>query len=221
MEHTELFETLRQYGVIPVIAIESPESALPLADALIAGGLPVAEITFRTAAAGEVIATLKKERPELILGAGTILTLENLRLAHEYGAQFGVAPGLNPAIVAEANRLNMPFIPGVLTPSEIEHAMGLGAKVLKFFPAEESGGVAMLKALAAPYRHTGVKFVPTGGVTAANLESYLAQDVVLVVGGTWVAKKEVIAAQDWDTIRANCRQIREIVARVRGEKQVA
>ncbi len=218
MGYTELFETLRQYGVVPVIAIESPESALPLADALIAGGLPVAEITFRTAAAGEVIATLKKERPELILGAGTILSLENLRLAHEHGAQFGVAPGLNPEIVKEAQRLGLPFIPGVLTPSEIEHAMGLGARVLKFFPAEESGGVAMLKALAAPYRHTGVRFVPTGGVTAANLESYLAQDVVLVVGGTWVAKKEVIATQGWDAIQTNCRQIREIVARVRGQK---
>jgi 2-dehydro-3-deoxyphosphogluconate aldolase/(4S)-4-hydroxy-2-oxoglutarate aldolase len=218
MEHPELFEMLHQYGVVPVIAIESPESAVPLADALIAGGLPVAEITFRTAAAGEVIATLKKERPDLIVGAGTILTLENLRLAKEYGAQFGVAPGLNPAIVKEARRLNLPFIPGVLTPGEIEHAMGLGAKVLKFFPAEEGGGVAMVKALAAPYRHTGVKFVPTGGVNVGNLESYLALDVVLMVGGTWVAKKEVIAAQDWETIRANSRQICEIVARVRGRK---
>lgn len=214
----ELFETLRQYGVIPVIAIESPEAAIPMADALIAGGLPVAEITFRTVVAGEVIATLRKARPDLLLGAGTILTLENLRLAKECGAQFGVAPGLNPAIVEEARRLNLPFVPGVLTPSEIEHALGLGAKVLKFFPAEESGGVAMLKALAAPYRHTGVRFLPTGGVSASNLEHYLALDVVLMVGGTWVARQETIAAKDWAAIQANCRQIREIVARVRGNK---
>lgn len=218
MEETELFEALHHYGVIPVIAIESPDLAIPLADALIAGGLPVAEITFRTAAAGEVIATLRRARPEMIVGAGTVLTLENIRLAKECGAQFGVAPGLNPEIVEEARRLNLPFIPGVLTPSEIEHALGLGAKVLKFFPAEESGGPAMIQALAGPYRHTGVKFMPTGGIHINNLESYLKLDIVLMVGGTWLARKETIAAQEWDAIQANCRQVREIVARIRGGK---
>jgi len=218
MEHTELFQTLHEYGVIPVIAIDSPELAIPLADALIAGGLPVAEITFRTAAAAEVIATLRKARPEIILGAGTVLTVENLRLAKECGAQFGVAPGLNPEIVEEARRLNLPFIPGVLTPSEIERALGLGAKVLKFFPAEESGGPAMLRALAGPYRHTGIQFMPTGGINAKNLESYLKLDIVLMVGGTWLASREAIAAREWDTIQANCRQAREIVAQIRGGK---
>lgn len=218
MEETGLFEALHYYGVIPVIAIESPDLAIPLADALMAGGLPVAEITFRTAVAGEVIAALRKARPEMIVGAGTVLTLENLRLAKECGAQFGVAPGLNPEIVEEARRLNLPFIPGVLTPSEIERALGLGAKVLKFFPAEESGGPAMLQALAGPYRHMGVKFMPTGGIHIHNLESYLKLDIVLMVGGTWLARKETIAAQEWETIQANCRQAREVVVRIRGRK---
>ncbi|MDW8068636.1 MAG: bifunctional 4-hydroxy-2-oxoglutarate aldolase/2-dehydro-3-deoxy-phosphogluconate aldolase [Anaerolineae bacterium] len=218
MEEARLFEMLYRYGVVPVIVVESPDLAIPLADALIAGGLPVAEITFRTAAAAEVIATLRKERPEMIVGAGTILTLEHLRLAKECGAQFGVSPGLNPEIVEEARRLNLPFIPGILTPSEIERALGLGAKVLKFFPAEESGGPAMIQALAGPYRHTGVKFMPTGGINLHNLESYLKLDIVLMVGGTWLARKETIAAQEWETIQANCREARAIVAQIRGDK---
>jgi 2-dehydro-3-deoxyphosphogluconate aldolase/(4S)-4-hydroxy-2-oxoglutarate aldolase len=211
----ELFETLYGYGVVPVISIADAELALPLADALIKGGLPVAEITFRTAAAGEVIAALNKERPDLILGAGTILSVENLRLAKEYGAQFGVAPGLNPEIVKEAQRVDLPFAPGVVTPSEIERAIGLGAGILKFFPAEASGGVGMLRALAGPYAHLGIRFMPTGGVNSSNLEGYLSSDAVLAVGGSWVARRDVIAAEEWDEISENCRQVRELVDRLR------
>lgn len=216
MTEQELFETLYEYSVIPVIAIADADLALPLADALIKGELPVAEITFRTKAAGEVIATLKEERPDLILGAGTILSVENLRLAKEHGAQFGVAPGLNPEIVEEARRLGLPFAPGVATPTEIERAIGLGANVLKFFPAEVSGGVGMLRALAGPYAHLGVRFIPTGGVNSSNLEGYLSLDAVLAVGGSWVARKNAIAAQRWDEITENCRQVRELVTRLRG-----
>ena len=216
MDQRELFETLQGYGVVPVIAIEDADSALALADALIEGGLPVAEITFRTAAAGEVIATLNRERPDLILGAGTVLSIENLRQAKEHGAQFGVAPGLNPAIVTEAQALGLPFIPGVVTPTEIEQALGLGATVLKFFPAGASGGVSMLKSLAGPYRHTGVKFVPTGGVSLDNVGSYLALDVVAMVGGSFVASKAAIAGRKWDEVRDICRQVGELVARIRG-----
>lgn len=216
MDQQQLFETLGKYAVVPVIAIDSVESALPMADAMIEGGLPVAEITFRTAAAGEVIAKLKEQRPNLILGAGTILTLENLKMAKQAGAQFGVAPGLNPELVAEAKKLDLPFIPGTVTPSEIERAYSLGAKILKFFPAGASGGVAMLNALYAPYRHLGIKFMPTGGVKMNNLEQYLSSDAVAMVGGSWVAKKDVIAAGKWDQIRENCREICELVGRIRG-----
>jgi 2-dehydro-3-deoxyphosphogluconate aldolase/(4S)-4-hydroxy-2-oxoglutarate aldolase len=202
--------------VVPVIAIESVDSALPLADALAEGGLPVAEITFRTAAGGEVIARIAKERPNVILGAGTVLSLENLRAAKAAGARFGVAPGTNPDIVAEAARLGLPFIPGVVTPSDVERALALGAKIQKFFPAEASGGLNMIKALAAPYGHTGVKFMPTGGVTPANLEEYLKNEAVLCVGGTWIATKELISGKKWADIRDNCRKAMEIVRKVRG-----
>jgi len=216
MTHEELLQTMKKYGVVPVIAIESVDAALPLADALAEGGLPMAEITFRTKAGGEVIARIGKERPNVILGAGTVLNLENLRAAKASGASFGVAPGTNPDIVAEAARLGLPFIPGVVTPSEVEKALALGAKIQKFFPAEASGGLAMIKALAAPYGHTGVKFMPTGGVSLANLEEYLKNEAVLCVGGTWIATKELIAAKKWDEIRDNCRRAMEVVRKVRG-----
>jgi 2-dehydro-3-deoxyphosphogluconate aldolase/(4S)-4-hydroxy-2-oxoglutarate aldolase len=216
MTQEELMKSLKGYGVVPVIAIEAVESALPLADALAEGGLPVAEITFRTAAGGEVIARIAKDRPNLILGAGTVLSLENLRAAKGAGARFGVAPGTNPDIVAEAARLGLPFIPGVVTPSEVEKALALGARIQKFFPAEASGGLAMIKALAAPYGHTGVKFMPTGGVSPANLEEYLKNEAVLCVGGTWIATKELIKEKKWGDIRDNCRKAMEIVRKVRG-----
>ncbi|UCH22684.1 MAG: bifunctional 4-hydroxy-2-oxoglutarate aldolase/2-dehydro-3-deoxy-phosphogluconate aldolase [Deltaproteobacteria bacterium] len=215
MNKQELFDELAQYRVIPVIAIDDVQAAVPMADALIEGGLPVAEITFRTAAAGEVMATLKRERPNLILGAGTILSIENLRLANQCGAQFGVAPGFNPKIVEEAGQLNMPFIPGVATPSDIETAMGFGLKVLKFFPAGALGGDKMVKALSGPYAHMGVQFVPTGGVNLQNLESYLSLPTVAMVGGTWIAKKDAIAGGKWDQIRENCRQVCSLVAQIR------
>ncbi len=151
----------------------------------------------------------------MILGAGTILTIENLRAATDCGARFGVAPGLNPEIVKEAHNLDLPFIPGVATPSDIEAALGLKAKLLKFFPAEASGGITMLKALSGPYAHTGVQFVPTGGVTIKNLEAYLALPAVRMAGGTWIAGRQLIAENKWDEIRDNCRQVCELVSRIR------
>jgi 2-dehydro-3-deoxyphosphogluconate aldolase/(4S)-4-hydroxy-2-oxoglutarate aldolase len=216
MTQEELIKSLKGYGVVPVIAIEAVDSALPLADALAEGGLPVAEITFRTAAGGEVIARIAKDRPNVILGAGTVLSLENLRAAKTAGARFGVAPGTNPDILAEAARLGLPFIPGVVTPSEVEKALALGAKIQKFFPAEASGGLAMIKSLAAPYGNTGVKFMPTGGVSLANLAEYLRHEAVLCVGGTWIAPRELIAAGKWGEVRDNCRRAMEVVRQVRG-----
>ena len=217
MTHEEVFAILRKHVVVPVIAIDSVDAALPLADALIEGGLPVAEITFRTAAAAEVIARIAKERPGLLLGTGTILTADNLHKAKDRGARFGVAPGLNPDVVAEAGRLGLPFIPGVITPSEIEQALSLGVKLLKYFPAEAFGGLKVIKALSAPYAHAGVKFMPTGGVTLANLPDYLSSDAVACVGGTWIASREAIAEKKWDQIRENCRAAVEIVRRVRAK----
>jgi 2-dehydro-3-deoxyphosphogluconate aldolase/(4S)-4-hydroxy-2-oxoglutarate aldolase len=191
--------------------VESVESAIPFADALIAGGLPIAEITFRTAAAADVIKLLSAERPELLVGAGTVTTPEQARAALECGAKFAVAPGFNPNVVKTAQEIGLPFSPGVMTPSDIEGAVEAGVTTLKFFPAGAAGGVAMLKSLAAPYSHLGVRFIPTGGVNLDNLADYLNESSVIAAGGTWLAKKDVISAGKWDEISANCRQVCELV----------
>ncbi len=216
MQEKALIEKMERCGVIPVIAIESPALALPLADALMKGGLPVAEITFRTEAAGETIQILKKDRPELLLGAGTILTVTDLVRAKEYGAQFGVAPGFNPEIVKKAQELGLPFFPGVMTPTEIEKGLSMGIKWMKYFPSEASGGVKMLKAVSSPFAHLGVRFIPTGGVNMDNLAEYLRQKFVLAVGGTWIATTGMISERNWDGIRSNARAAKERVEEIRG-----
>ncbi len=213
-EH-DVFETIAEFGVVPVIAIDSAEQAVPLADALIAGGLPLAEITFRTDAAAEVIRQIAKNRPEMLVGAGTVLSPATVAVAREAGAAFAVAPGLNARVVGSARAHGLPFVPGTANPSDVEIGLELGCRLLKFFPAEALGGAKLLSAIYAPYKHTGVKFMPTGGVTADNLESYLALPAVSAVGGTWLAKPADIAAGNWDAIAARCRAAREIVARVR------
>ena len=217
MSSNTVLEKIAACGVIPVIAIDSADAALPLADALLEGGLPVVEITFRTAAAAEVIEMICRRRPELLVGAGTVLTPKNLEAAVACGARFGVAPGLNPDIVQQAGRLGLPFVPGICTPSDIERGLALGCKIQKFFPAEACGGIDMLKALSAPYGHTGVRFVPTGGVSVNNLAAYLAMPTVAAVGGTWIAKKEDLAGGKWQEIRDRCRQAVDTVRSVRGE----
>jgi 2-dehydro-3-deoxyphosphogluconate aldolase/(4S)-4-hydroxy-2-oxoglutarate aldolase len=210
MSIAALYSKLKEFRVVPVIAIEDVASALPLADALIEGRLPVAEITFRTAAAAAVISKLKKERPELLVGAGTVLTVDNLKRAKDCGAEFAVAPGFNPTIVEESLKIDLPFSPGIMTPSDIEEALNFNLKLLKFFPAEAAGGLTFLKSLSAPYGHTGVKFIPTGGINLQNLKNYLSYDAVLSVGGTWIAKKEDISVGNWKKIKDNCDQLSSI-----------
>lgn len=207
----EIIKTLEQLKVIPVIAIEDPDKALHLADALIEGGLPLAEITFRTSAAARVISVLSKKRPELFVCAGTILTIDQLKQARDYGARFGVAPGLDVKIVEEAFKIGFPFMPGIMTPSEISLCLNYDLELLKFFPAEPLGGAKFLKSLIAPFVHTGVKFSPTGGVNKDNFKDYLEIPQVIAVGGTWVANKEDINAGNWDKIKQNCREIRSLI----------
>lgn len=202
-----VFEQIAQWKVVPVIAIESEDAAIPLADALIDGGLPIAEITFRTAAAAAVLKKISKERPQLLLGAGTILSQENLDAAIACGAKFGVAPGMNPRTVAAANHKKFPFVPGICTPSEIEAALEFECKILKFFPAGAIGGLTLLKALIAPYAHTGIQFMPTGGVSVSNINDYVATKGVVACGGTWIASKEDIAEKRWDTITSRCQEV--------------
>lgn len=217
MSNISVFQTIARCGIVPVIAIDSVEAAIPLADALLEGGLPLVEITFRTSAAAEVIENICRHRPELLVGAGTVVTTDNLKTATSCGAKFAVAPGLNPSIVDEATQAGLPFVPGVCTPSDIEQALALGCTVLKFFPAEASGGIEMIKSLAAPYGHLGVRFMPTGGVNMSNLAAYLSLDAVVAIGGTWIAKKEDLAAGKWADIRERCKRAVEVVARARGQ----
>jgi len=201
-----MFKQLRSYGVVPVAAVESPEQGLRLCEALCAGGLPVAEITFRTAAAAATLRAAATRFPEMILGAGTVLTVDQLQRAVAAGARFAVAPGTNPVVVEAALGLGLPFAPGVCTPSDIERAMASGATTLKFFPAEAAGGVRMLKALLGPYGHLGLEFCPTGGIEEGNMGSYLALPQVACVGGTWIARKEVMAAGQWQVVTETARQ---------------
>jgi 2-dehydro-3-deoxyphosphogluconate aldolase/(4S)-4-hydroxy-2-oxoglutarate aldolase len=217
MPDDRILPVISRYGIVPVIIIDSADAAIPLADALIEGGLPLVEITFRTAAAAQAIELITWHRPEVLVGAGTIVTTESLNAAKACGAKFCVAPGFNPNIVAQAQQMDMPFVPGVCTPSELEQAMAAGCSTLKFFPAEVSGGVDMIKSLAGPYGHLGIQFMPTGGITLATLETYLAQDIVAAVGGTWIAKKEDLIEGNWTQIRERCKQTVEIVAKVRGK----
>jgi 2-dehydro-3-deoxyphosphogluconate aldolase/(4S)-4-hydroxy-2-oxoglutarate aldolase len=208
----DIYDKIKQFRVVPVVAADSAEWALPLADALIAGGLPVAEITFRTAAAADVIGVLAKRRPELLVGAGTVLSADDLRRAKDCGARFAVAPGLNVNVGRMAIELGLPFMPGVMTPSDIEAALSLGLTRMKFFPAEAAGGVAMLKSIYAPYRHLGIRFVPTGGINAENMLTYLRLEAVLAVGGTWIADRSDIAAGNWGKVTDNCRHVRDLLS---------
>ena len=202
--NTEVFQRLADIRIVPVIAIDDAAQALPLADALAAGGLPLAEITFRTPAAEAAIRAIASERPGFLVGAGTVLDPDTARRAQDAGARFAVAPGLNPRVVQTALDIGLPFVPGVATPSDIEQGLEFGLRLLKFFPAEALGGVKLLSAMYAPYKHTGVKFMPTGGVKPDNLASYLACPAVAAVGGTWLAKPADIAEGKWGDISARC-----------------
>lgn len=215
MTSDSVVRQLEAYGVVPVVELEKVETALPLADALHEGGLPVVEITFRTAAAAEAIRVITRERPRMLVGAGTILTTENLEAARSSGAAFGVAPGLNPVIVRQAHQAGLPFIPGVATATEIEQAISLGCRFLKFFPAEPLGGVAMLSPLAAPFRHVGVRFMPTGGIQKANIASYLKLDLVVAVGGSWVANRQDFASGAWEDVRRRAAEAVSLVKAAR------
>lgn len=191
--------------IIPVLVLNSEDEGLKIGEILVSEGLPAAEITFRTEAAERVIRTMSQTFPELYIGAGTVLNVKDLNRAFDAGAQFAVAPGFNPAVVKAAVEKNFGFAPGVCTPSEVEQAYELGCSLLKFFPAEAAGGTVMLKALIAPYKHLGVKFMPTGGVSVANASDYLAMKEVAAVGGTWLASNSDIAAGNWSGIREKVR----------------
>ncbi len=195
-----VLERIARNRIIPVVILEEQQSAELLAETLLRSGLDIIEVTFRTAAAAPAIRAITKRFPEMLVGAGTLLSPEQLHMAVEAGAGLAVAPGLNEHVVEAAWDAGVEMIPGVMTPSEVENAMLLGCRTLKFFPAEQAGGVAMLKALEGPYGATGVRFIPTGGINADNMLSYLERPSVVAVGGSWMVDKKLIAAQDWHRI---------------------
>jgi 2-dehydro-3-deoxyphosphogluconate aldolase/(4S)-4-hydroxy-2-oxoglutarate aldolase len=206
-----MIERITQYRIVPVAVLDAVEDALPMADALLAAGLPVVELPLRTPAALEAIRLLRRERPQLLVGAGTVLSPGQVAEAVAAGAEFGLAPGLNPRVVRAA--ADWFFVPGVMTPSDVELALELGARLLKFFPAEASGGKAMLRALAGPFAHTGVQFIPLGGVGPSNLAEYLGLPGVAAVGGSWMVERSLLREGRFDEVE---RLAREAVTLARG-----
>ena len=209
---TDGFAAIAALRVVPVIAIDDPAHAEPLADALLEGGINVVEITLRTPVALEVIAQLSRSRPELHVGAGTVLSADDVAAVQAAGAGFALAPGFDPAVVAAARAAGLAFAPGVMTPSELGAALGQGARLVKFFPAQPAGGPAMLRAIAAPFAHLGPRVIPTGGVTPQNLGEWLAVPQVVAVGGTWIARPEAMRAGHWREIARLATEARSAAA---------
>lgn len=194
----EVLSKIQMMGIVPVIKLDHAKDAVPLAKALCDGGLPCAEVTFRTAAAEESIRLMREAFPDMLIGAGTVLTTEQVDLAVKAGASFIVSPGLNPKVVSYCVERGIPITPGCSTPSDIEAAIELGLDVVKFFPAEAAGGLAMIKAMAAPY--VNMKFMPTGGINASNLISYLDFPKIIACGGSWMVKDDLVKAGDFGKI---------------------
>ncbi|MBQ3395287.1 MAG: bifunctional 4-hydroxy-2-oxoglutarate aldolase/2-dehydro-3-deoxy-phosphogluconate aldolase [Synergistaceae bacterium] len=209
-----IFEQFSKIGIIPVVVLDDPKDAASLAKALCENGLPCAEVTFRTAAAEESIRIMSKEFPDMLVGAGTVLTKEQVDRAIDAGAKFIVSPGLNPKIVQYCLDKSIPITPGTQTPSEMEQALELGLKVVKFFPAEPAGGLAMIKAVAAPY--VDLKFMPTGGINAKNVRDYLAYNKIIACGGSWMVKKDLVTGGKWDELGKLVREAADIVKEIRG-----
>ncbi len=211
----ELAGRIASCGNIAVVVLDDPEKADPLADALLEGGVNVMELTLRTPAALEALEKVASKRPEMIVGAGTVLTCDQLRRAREAGAAFAVAPGFNRNIVQAARDMKFSFAPGVMTPSEIEGAVEMGCKLLKFFPAGVIGGLKAIKTLVAPYNHLGLRYIPLGGLTPETTAEYLSCPLIAACGGSWIAPSKLISSGDWKTICANASLAAEIAGKAR------
>ena len=211
-----LLSQLEQTRVIAVLMIDDENDAVPVARALLAGGVNCIELTLRTPVAMEALRCIRAAVPEMVVGVGTILNVQQVNEVKAAGAAFGVAPGMNPRVVAEATRIGLPFAPGVCTPTDIELAIEQGCRLLKFFPSEPSGGLAYLRTISAPFAHLGVRFIPLGGVGAGNAAAYLQEPTVLALGGSWLAPRDLIAKKDWSQITANAAEVMDLVKRREG-----
>ena len=209
----DITERLEKLGVVPVVVLEDAKDAVPLATALVEGGLPCAEVTFRTEAAEESIRLMTEQFPEMLVGAGTVLTVEQVDAAVRAGAKFIVSPGFDAEIVDYCLKNEIPVFPGCISPSEVAQAVKRGLKVVKFFPAEPAGGISMIKAMAAPY--TGLKFMPTGGINAKNLGEYLSCDKIVCCGGSWMVKGELVKTGEFNKIRQLTEEARRLVDSIR------
>lgn len=215
----QVIEQLGTIGIIPVVALDDAASAVPLGQALLEGGLPCAEITFRTAAAAEAIRQIATAHPDILVGAGTVLTVDQAQQALDAGARFVVTPGFDAAVVDWCLAHDMPVTPGVMTPTDINFALSRGLKVLKFFPAEAAGGVKALKAIGGPY--VGVRFVPTGGISAENLAAYLSLPMVHACGGSFMVEKKLINDGQFDEVARRSRIAVDIVRATRAPQPVS
>ncbi len=211
----EVEEKIGRCGIIAVLVIDNPDDAPMVARTLLDSGIGGMELTLRTDSAMESLRRIRREVPEMLAGVGTILTAEQLAMAKESGAAFGVSPGYNREVVSMAAELDFPFAPGIATPSDIEGAVSQGCRVLKFFHAEGMGGIEYLKGINAPYQHLGLRYIPLGGVGPRNVEAWLAQREILAVGGSWLAPREAIAKRDWRAIAKNAADAAAARERVR------
>ena len=209
----DILRQIGSTGIVPVVVLNNAADAVPLAESLVSGGLPCAEVTFRTDAAEESIRAIAKNFPQMLVGAGTVLTTEQVDRALDAGAKFIVSPGLNPKVVEHCMKKGVPITPGIMTPTELEVALGFGLDVVKFFPAENAGGLKMIKAMSAPY--TMMRFMPTGGITAANVREYLACDKILACGGSWMVKSDLVSAGNFAEIERLSREASAIVREMR------
>ncbi|MGN0279418.1 MAG: bifunctional 4-hydroxy-2-oxoglutarate aldolase/2-dehydro-3-deoxy-phosphogluconate aldolase [Lachnospiraceae bacterium] len=209
----DMMKQIEKMGIVPVVVIEDAKQALPLAEALCAGGLPCAEVTFRTAAARDAIREMKKKE-NMLVGAGTVLTTDQVDEAVDAGAEFIVSPGFNRKVVRHCREKGIPVIPGVCTPTEVEMALEEGLEVVKFFPAEAAGGIAMIKAMSAPYGN--VRFMPTGGITMENLADYLSCNKVIACGGSFMVSKKLIAENQFEKIEELTREAVSLCKKIRG-----
>lgn len=210
----EVLKKIGQTGIVPVVVLNEVKDAVPLVQSLINGGLPCAEVTFRTDAAQQSIAEISKNFPQMFVGAGTVLTTEQVDRAVDAGAKFIVSPGFNPKVVEYCLKKEYPITPGIMTPTELEMALGFGLDVVKFFPAENAGGLKMIKAMAAPY--TMMKFMPTGGINPENVREYLQCDKILACGGSWMVKGDLIKSGNFSEIEKLTKQAAQIVKEIRG-----
>lgn len=211
----EIAARIQASGLIAVIILEDVESAVPLAQALLDGGIDVIELALRTPAALPAISLMKAKVPGMTVGAGTVLSPLNLSSAREAGADFAVSPGVNRDVLEAASRSGFSFAPGVATPSDIESALACGCKMLKFFPVEQIGGLRYFDAVTAPYEHLGIKYIPLGGLTEEKIPAYLGRPQVAALGGTWMASRELIASRDWPRITSASARAMEVVRKIR------